>query len=120
MGIYISLLSHYYLFETVLFYISILPLPIAITYVFYEGKVKTIISNHAKVIWWVVTTVVLVVMGYAIAGQYNAKLPGWGIPVYTLVPCVLMYITYYLGGWKINSRISWEKFLMNFILYMDL
>lgn len=122
MGIYISLLSHYYLFETVLFYISILPLPIAITYVFYEGKV-TIISNHAKVIWWVVTTVVLVVMGYAIAGQYNAKLPGWGIPVYTLVPCVLMYITYYLGGWKNKftnflGKISYEFYIVHGFIVM--
>lgn len=105
------------------FYISILPLPIAITYVFYEGKVKTIISNHAKVIWWVVTTVVLVVMGYAIAGQYNAKLPGWGIPVYTLVPCVLMYITYYLGGWKNKftnflGKISYEFYIVHGFIVM--
>lgn len=105
------------------FYISILPLPIAITFVFYENKMKTIISNHAKTIWWVVTTVVLVVMGYAIAGQNNVKLPGWGIPVYTLVPCVLVYITYYLGGWKNKlikflGEISYEFYIVHGFIVM--
>lgn len=100
------------------FYISILPLPIAITYAFYEDKIKTIITNHTKVVWWIVLIITIIVMGYAIAGQYNAKLAGWGMPVYTLVPCVIVYITYYLGGLKNNftnflGKISYEFYIVH-------
>lgn len=105
------------------FYISILPLPMAITYVFYEERVKSIISKHAKAVWWIMTIAVLTVIGYAVAGQYNVNLPGWGIPVYTLVPWSIMYITYYLGGWKnkytnILGEISYEFYIVHGFIVM--
>lgn len=100
------------------FYISILPLPMAITYVFYEEKVKAFILRHANAVWWVVMVAVLIVMGYAVAGQYGKKLPGWSMPVDTLVPWIIVYITYYLGGWrnKITSflgGISYEFYIVH-------
>lgn len=60
---------------------------------------------------------VLIIMGYATAGHYNVKLPGWGIPACTLVPCTLLYITYYLGGWKNKftnflGKISYEFYIV--------
>ena len=105
------------------FYISILPLPMAITYVFYEEKVKAFILRHANAVWWVVMIAILIVMGYAVAGQYGMKLPGWSMPVYTLVPWVIVYITYYLGGWKNRftnflGRISYEFYIVHGFIVM--
>ncbi len=105
------------------FYISILPLPMAITYVFYEEKVKAYISRCANAVWWVVMVAVLIVMGYAVSGQYGAKLPGWSLPVYTLVPWVIVYITYYLGGWKNKMTnflggISYEFYIVHGFIVM--
>lgn len=100
------------------FYISILPMPMAITYVFYEEKVKSVISTHAKSVWWATIITVLVIVGYAVAGQHNVNLPGWGIPVYTITPWVIVYITYYLGGWKNKftnfiGEISYEFYIVH-------
>lgn len=116
LAITIYLKLHYY-------YISILPLPIAISYVFYENKVKSFISDHTTVVWWIVMIVVLIVMGYAIAGEYGVKLPGWGLPVYTIIPWVIMYITYYLGGWKNKftnflGEISYEFYITHGLIVM--
>lgn len=107
----ISLKQDYY-------YISIIPLPMAITYVFYEERVKSFILEHEEVIWWIVVLAVLVVMGYAVAGQYGVKLRGWSFPVYTLVPWVIVYITYYLGGCKNKitnflGKISYEFYIVH-------
>lgn len=106
------------------FYISILPMPIAITYVPYEEKVKFIISTHAKTIWWTIMITILIVVGYAVAGQHNINLPGWGIPVYTITPIIIVYITYYLGGWKnrfINflGIISYEFYIVHGFIVMQ-
>lgn len=52
-------------------------------------------------------TAVLIIMGYATAGQYNVKLPGWGIPAYTLAPCTPLYILLIIGeDERINLQIS--------------
>lgn len=107
------------------YYISILPLPMAITYVFYEEKFRAFILGHAKTVWWVIMLAVLIVMGYAVAGQYGVKLPGWGMPVYTLVPWVIVYITYYLGGWKNKMTnflggISYEFYIVHGFIVMQL
>lgn len=107
----ISLKQDYY-------YISIIPLPMAITYVFYEERAKSFILEHEEVIWWIVVLAVLVVMGYAVAGQYGVKLRGWSFPVYTLVPWVIVYITYYLGGCKNKitnflGKISYEFYIVH-------
>lgn len=100
------------------FYISILPMPMAITYVFYEKKVKSIISKNAKIAWWIVMVTVFIVMGYALAGQYGVKLPGWGYPAYSVIPWVIVYITYHLGGWKNKitiflGEISYEFYVVH-------
>lgn len=100
------------------FYISILSLPIAITYVFYEDKIKSIISIHAKIVWCTITTIVLAIMGYAVVGQYYIKLPGWSIPVNIIVPWAIVYITYYMGGWKNKftnfiGEISYEFYIVH-------
>ena len=107
------------------FYISILPLPMAITYVFYEEKAKDFILSHANVVWWMVLVAVLVVMGYAVAGQYGMKMPAWNFPVNTLVPLIVMYITYYLGGWKNKftnfiGRISYEFYIVHGFIIIQL
>lgn len=108
------------------YYISILPMPLALTYVFYEEKVKAFISRHDKMVWSIVMLMTLVVMGYAVAGQYGKRLlPGWGLPVYTFVPCVIVYITYYLGGWKNKvtnflGNISYEFYIVHGFIVMQL
>lgn len=107
------------------YYVSILPLPMALTYVFYEEKVKAFISRHDKVVWFAVMLMALVIMGYAVAGQYGMRLPGWGLPVYTFVPCVIVYITYYLGGWKNKvtnflGRISYEFYIVHGFIVMQM
>ena len=107
------------------YYISILPMPMALTYVFYEEKVKAFISRHDKWVWAVVLLTTIIVMDYAVAGQYGMKLPGWGLPVYTFVPCVIVYITYYLGGWKNKvtnflGHISYEFYIVHGFIVMQL
>lgn len=107
------------------YYISILPLPMAITYVFYEERVKAFIMEYEEVVWRIVVLAVLVVMGYAVAGQYGAKLRGWSFPVYILVPWVIVYITYYLGGCKNRitnflGKISYEFYIVHGFIVMQL
>lgn len=107
------------------YYVSILPMPMALTYVFYEEKVNAFISRYDKVVWIAVMLMTLVIMGYAVAGQYGMRLPGWGLPVYTFVPCVIVYITYYLGGWKNKvtnflGRISYEFYIVHGFIVMQM
>ena len=107
------------------YYISILPLPMAITYVFYEEKLKAVIIEHAICVWWIVMAIVLVVMGYAVAGQYGMNLPGWAPPVNVLVPWVIVYITYYLGGLKNKAvlflgSLSYEFYIVHGFIVMQL
>lgn len=107
------------------YYISILPLPMAITYVFYEERVKVFISEHKETVWWTVMMATLVVMGYAVAGQYGGKLPGWSLPVYMLIPWTVVYITYHLGGWKNKitnflGKISYEFYIVHGFIVMQL
>lgn len=107
------------------FYISILPLPMAITYVFYEEKIKEFILVHAITVWWTVMLVVVSVMGYAVAGQHGLNSPFWGPPVNVLVPWVIVYITYYLGGWDTKftnflGRISYEFYIVHGFVVIQL
>lgn len=117
-----------YLFITIYlsmnyFYISILPLPMAITFVFFEEKLKAQILEYEKIVWWIVIVVFIVVMGYAIVGQNGAKLPGWRLPVNIIVPWIIVYITYYLGGWKniftnFLGKISYEFYIVHGFIVM--
>lgn len=107
------------------YYISILPMPLAMTYVFYEERARAFISRHAWRVWLAVVVIVIAVMGYAVAGQYGMRLPGWGFPVYTVVPCTVVYIVYYLGGWKNRltnflGRISYEFYIVHGFIVMQL
>lgn len=105
------------------YYISILPLPMAITYVYYENKTKAWIVRNSRSVWWCVLFFVLLVMGYSVAGQYGANLPGWGLPVNILAPWVLVYVTYCLGGWKNRvtiflGKISYEFYIVHGFVVM--
>lgn len=69
--------------------------------------------------------IVLVVMGYAVAGQYGMNLPGWAPPVNILVPWVIVYITYYLGGLKNKAvlflgGLSYEFYIVHGFIVMQL
>lgn len=107
------------------YYISILPMPLAMTYVFYEDRARAFVARHAWRVWLAIVAIVVAVMGYAVAGQYGMRLPGWGLPVYTVVPCTMVYIVYYLGGWKncltnFLGRISYEFYIVHGFIVMQL
>lgn len=120
--VYIAITVYY---RMAYYYISILPLPMAICYVYYEKHIKRLILKYQWTIWFVILFAILIIMGYCIAGQYSINLPGWGLPVNILVPWVLVYVTYYLGGWK-NSitqffgKISYEFYIVHGFVVMQL
>lgn len=107
------------------YYASILPLPLALTYVFYEDKVKDYLIGHNEKVWYAAMVITLIVMGYSVAGQYGVKLPGWGLPINTLLPVMMIYVTYYLGGWKsaftnFLGHISYEFYIVHGFIVMQL
>lgn len=128
--LFIWLFAVLYITLTVLFrmpyyYISIIPLPMAISYVYYEDKVKAWINRHSRCVWTCALCAVLLVMGYSVAGQYCSKLLGWGLPVNILAPWVLVYVTYYLGSWKNRitnffGKISYEFYIVHGFVVMQL
>ena len=106
------------------YWISILPMPMAITYVFYEEKSRNYIQQHPYLSLSVVGGVFAMVMGYTLYGIYVHQLPGWGPLVYTTLPIWVVFFTYMLGGAKnvitnFLGRISYEIYIVHgFILLL--
>lgn len=83
-----------------LYLVSILPMPMAITYVFYEEKARSYIQQHPYISLSVVGGMFAMVMGYTLYGIHVHHLPGWGPIVYTTLPVWVVFLTYILGGKK--------------------
>ena len=106
-----------------LYWVSILPLPMAITYVFYEEKAKYFICKHPYVTLSVITLLFIAVMGYTLFAIYVYHLPGWGPVVYTTLPIWVVFITYILGGVKnvvtnFMGSISYEFYIIHGFVVM--
>ena len=82
------------------YWISILPMPMAITYVFYEEKAKNRIRLHPCLSLYVVGGMFVMVMGYTLYAIYVHHLPCWGPIVYNTLPVWVVFLTYMLGGAK--------------------
>lgn len=101
------------------YYMSILPLPIAVTYVGYEEMAKKYLKTHVNKVLLVFTLVFVTVMSYSIIGACNIlEVPMWGPPVYIVVPLCIVLITYILGGWKNKvtnflGKISYEFYIVH-------
>lgn len=100
------------------YWISILPLPIAISYVPYETWIKHYIQKNKYHVLGSVFCFVMVVMIYAVIGSMTHGIPLWGPPVYTVVPCTLLLLTYFIGGWKCRflvflGKISYEFYIVH-------
>lgn len=105
------------------YWISILPLPMAITYVFYEDKVRDYICHHSYIVLSCLFLSFLMVMGYTLFAIYVHHLPGWGPVVYTTLPVWVLFLTYILGGVKnavtnFLGRISYEFYIVHGFIVM--
>ena len=124
----IWLFTAIYMFWTVsqemgYYWISILPMPMAITYVFYEEKTKKFIQQHPYLSLSVVGGMFVMMMGYTLYGIYVHHLPGWGPLVYTTLPIWVVLLIYMLGGARnivINflGRISYEIYIVHGFIVM--
>lgn len=84
--------------DLVYYWISILPMPLAITYVNYEDEVKLYISNHSFQTFFFVLLSFVFTMSYVFYSIHVQSLPGWGPLLYTIIPFWILYLTYLLGG----------------------
>ena len=105
------------------YWISILPMPMAITYVFYEDKARDYIQRHPYLSLSVVGGMFAMVMGYTLYGIHVHHLPGWGPLVYTTLPIWVVYLTYMLGGARnvitnFLGRISYEIYIVHGFIVM--
>lgn len=105
------------------YWISILPMPMAITYVFYEEKAKKYILQHPFMSLLLVGGMFVMVMGYTLYGIYVHHLPGWGPIVYTTLPIWVVFLTYVLGGARnaitnFLGRISYEIYIVHGFIVM--
>jgi peptidoglycan/LPS O-acetylase OafA/YrhL len=80
------------------YWISILPLPMAVTYVFYEHQARAWVAEHPFLAFTLVFSSFVAVMGYTLFAIYQHHLPGWGPIVYTVLPVWVVFLTYVLGG----------------------
>lgn len=106
-----------------LYWVSILPLPMAITYVFYEEKARSFIYSHPYLTLSAITLLFMGVMGYTLFAIYVHHLPGWGPVVYTTLPIWVVFITYILGGVKNTvtnflGSISYEFYIIHGFVVM--
>lgn len=107
------------------YWMSILPMPLIMTIVPYEIRIKEYIKNNPYIVITLSAFVTLGVLLYATMGQYGLDLPAWGPPVYTVLPFSLLIITYFLGGWKnifLNflGKISYEFYIIHGFVVMKL
>jgi peptidoglycan/LPS O-acetylase OafA/YrhL len=105
------------------YWISILPMPMAITYVFYEEKAKKYILQHPFMSLLLVGGMFVMVMGYTLYGIYVHHLPGWGPIVYTTLPIWVVFLTYVLGGARnaitnFLGHISYEIYIVHGFVVM--
>ena len=68
------------------YWISILPMPMAMTYVFYEEAAKDFIRKRPRFCLLAMIGLFAVVMGYTLFAIYVRHLPGWGPLVYNTLP----------------------------------
>lgn len=100
------------------FWMSILPMPLIMTLVPCENKIKRYIKDYAYLVLGVSMLVTIAVLIYASCGQYGMKLPVWGPPVYTVLPFSVLLLTYFLGGnkccfHKFIGKISYEFYVVH-------
>ena len=105
------------------YWISILPMPMAIAYVFYEEKAKNYIQQHPYLSLLLVGGWFAMVMGYTLFAIYAHHLPGWGPVVYTTLPVWVIFLTYILGGAKNRltnflGHISYEIYVVHGFIVM--
>lgn len=105
------------------YWVSILPMPIALTYVFYEDDVKDFICRHPKLSLIATGGLFIGVIGYTLFAIYVRHLPGWGPMVYNTLPIWVVFLTYVLGGAKnvitnFLGRISYEIYIVHGFVVM--
>lgn len=105
------------------YWMSILPMPLIMTLVPHESKIKRFIQEHAYPVLIVFMVLTMAVLIYASLGQYGMKLPVWGPPVYTILPFSVLILTYFLGGWKCRffnflGKISYEFYIVHGMIVM--
>lgn len=87
-----------------LYWVSIFPLPICLTYVFYEEKVRVYFSKHRFLILTAALLLLLVGVAYVLYSKLYHPLPAWGPISYTYLPFYFIILTYVYGGW--NNRFT--------------
>ena len=117
-----------YMFVTIYFdlsyyYLSILPLPLAITYVSYENQAKIYLRKHPNRVLLISMILFEIILLYGTLGQYGMPFHLWGPPTYMIIPLIIVLFTYILGGLKNKltnflGDISYEFYIVHGFIVM--
>lgn len=107
------------------YYLSILPLPLAITYVGFEDKAKIYLKKHSNKVLLISMLFSEIILVYAVLGQYGMPFRLWGPPVYVIIPLIIVLFTYILGGLKNKltnflGSISYEFYIVHGFIVMQM
>lgn len=110
-------------FDLNYYYLSILPLPLAITYVGYEDEAKNYLKKYPSKVLLLSMVSFEIILIYATLGQYGMSLQLWGPPAYIITPLIIVLFTYILGGMKNKfsnflGNISYEFYIVHGFIVM--